>query len=82
MADMTEEELEKFPRELTSILQYVDLLKEVDTKNVAPTAQVTGQTNAFHEDVMRKDGAPPDALLACSPLPLSDHQILSPPAHG
>lgn len=79
---LTDGEVEKFAKELTSILQYVDMLQEVDTKNVEATAQVTGQRNVLREDVIRSDGASPDALLACSPLPLADHQIVSPSAHG
>ncbi len=80
--ELTESELEKFPKELTSILQYVDMLTEVDTANVPPTAQVTGQNNVFREDEIRPNGTSPDALLSCSPLPLTDHQIVSPSAHG
>jgi aspartyl-tRNA(Asn)/glutamyl-tRNA(Gln) amidotransferase subunit C len=79
---LSEEEVDKFSKELTSILQYVDMLKEVDTSKVEPTAQVTGQTNVFRDDVIRQKSTPPDALLNCSPLPISDHQIVSPSAHG
>lgn len=79
---LTGAEEEKFAQELTSILGYVDMLKEVDTSSVEATAQVTGQTNSFREDAVRTDGAPPDDLLGCSPLPVSDHQIVTPSAHG
>lgn len=79
---LTDEEAEKFTSELTSILQYVDMLGEVDTKGVEPTAQVTGQTNVFRADRVREGGTSPDALLGCSPLPIAEHQIVSPSAHG
>ena len=79
---LSEEEVEKFSKELTSILQYVDMLQEVDTSKVEPTAQVTGQTNVFREDEIRTQSTSPDELLKCSPLPLADHQIVSPSAHG
>ncbi len=79
---LTDTELEKFPKELTSILQYVDMLREVNTEGVEPAAQVTGQTNVFRDDVIRQNGISPDALLACSPLQISDHQIVTPSAHG
>jgi aspartyl-tRNA(Asn)/glutamyl-tRNA(Gln) amidotransferase subunit C len=79
---LTDEEVEKFAPQLTSILQYVDMLQEVDTSKVEPTAQVTGQTNSLREDVIRTQSTSPDALLAASPLPISDHQIVSPSAHG
>lgn len=79
---LTEAEVEKFAKEMTSILQYVDMLTEVDTSKVQPTAQVTGQTNVFREDAIRPAATLPDALLVCSPLPLANHQIVTPSAHG
>ena len=79
---LSDAEVEKFTKELTSILQYVDMLKEVDTSNVEPTAQVTGQTNVLREDVISPMLAAPDQLLASSPLPIIEHQIQTPSAHG
>ncbi len=79
---LSDSEVEKFTTELTSILNYVDMLQEVDTSKVEPTGQVTGQTNSFREDVLREGGTMPDKLLECSPLPISDHQIVTPSAHG
>ena len=79
---LSDEEVDKFSKELTSILGYVDMLQEVDTKNVPATAQVTGQENVFRPDEIRQGGTSPDALLATSPLPITDHQIVSPSAHG
>ncbi len=79
---LTDAEAAKMAQELTSILKYVDMLGEVDTKNVTPTAQVTGLQNVAREDVVRTDAAFPDDLLACSPLPIADHQISTSSAHG
>ena len=79
---LSEAEVTTFAKELTSILGYVEILGEIDTKNVIPTAQVTGQTNVLRPDVIRQQGTSPDALLECSPLTISDHQIVSPSAHG
>jgi len=81
--NLTDPEVEKFTTELTSILKYIDMLGEVDTKNVEATAQVTGQTNSFREDKIYKTPlASPDELLAASPLPIASHQIETPSAHG
>lgn len=79
---LTEDEVSRYSKELTSILQYVNVLQEVDTKGVEATEQVTGRTNALREDAIQNAGTDPDKLLSCSPLPLSDHQIVSPSAHG
>jgi len=73
-------EVEKFATELTSILDYVDMLQEVDTEGVEPTAQVTGLHNVFREDAVRAGGAAPDALLETSPLPIVERQIETPAA--
>lgn len=79
---LTDAEVKKFSTELTQILQYVDMLSEVDTKGVEPLAQVTGQANVFRDDALWLSPASPDSLLATSPLPIADHQIISPSAHG
>lgn len=80
--ELTPEEEEKMPKELSSILGYIDVLSELKTDDIEPTAQVTGLTNAFREDTVIPSTALPDALLACSPLPISEHQIEAPHAHG
>ena len=79
---LTSEEEKKMSKELSSILKYVDVLSEVNTDGIEPTAQVTGLENALREDIVKPSGALPDALLACSPLPIIEHQIQAPHAHG
>ena len=44
------EEKEKFEKQLSEILSYVEKLKEVDTKDVETTSQVTGLENVTRED--------------------------------
>ena len=48
--DLTEAEKEKYAGELSVVLDYVEMLNEVDTENVEETSQVTGL-----EDVTRED---------------------------
>jgi aspartyl-tRNA(Asn)/glutamyl-tRNA(Gln) amidotransferase subunit C len=80
---LSDDEVAKFATELTSILGYIDTLKEVSTEGVEPTAQVTGQTNVLRKDeIYTQPIAAPDDLLANSPLPIIDHQIQTPSAHG
>lgn len=79
---LTDEEVERFTPELASILTYVEKLSEVPTDGVEPTAQVTGLRNASREDMIRADAPTREELLATSPLPLVDHQIVTPSAHG
>lgn len=79
---LRDEEVAQYTKELGSILAYVDILKEVDTNGVEPTVQVTGLSNTLREDILRSSSTSPDALLSCSPLPLAQHQIQTPAAHG
>lgn len=79
---LTEEEVERYTTQLTSILSYVEMLQKVDTKNVAPATQVIGLSHVLRADEVRPALASPDDLLATSPLPLVDHQIETPSAHG
>lgn len=47
---ITDAEKEKFEKQLTETLTYIDELQEVPTKNVKPTAQVTELENVMRED--------------------------------
>ena len=65
---LTEEEKEKFASQLSSILDYVEQLKEVDTGGVEPTAQVTGLENVMREDKIEGcDKKTRDKLLKLAP---------------
>ena len=80
---LSDAEVEKMSKELTSILGYVDQLAEVDTTGVEPTAQATALTGVTREHSLREAPlASPDALLETTPLPIADHQIQTPSAHG
>lgn len=80
---LSDEEVAKYGSQLGKIIDYIDILKEVNTDGVEATAQVTGQTNSLRVDEVYKEPlASPDALLATSPLPIEDHQIETPSAHG
>jgi aspartyl-tRNA(Asn)/glutamyl-tRNA(Gln) amidotransferase subunit C len=65
---LSEEEIEKYSNQLSSILDYVEQLKEVDTQGVEPTAQVTGLENVMRQDVMAKcDNETMEKLIEISP---------------
>jgi len=48
--DLNDSEIEKYGQQLSGILSFIDQLKEVDTDDTQPTAQVTGMENIFRED--------------------------------
>lgn len=72
---LSDEEVKKFSTQLTNILQYIEVLAEVDTSAVLPTNQVTGLSNVMREDTVRGDWVKPEELLACSELPVESDQI-------
>jgi aspartyl-tRNA(Asn)/glutamyl-tRNA(Gln) amidotransferase subunit C len=47
---VTKEEETKLETQLSETLNYIEILKEVDTKNVEPIAHVTGLENVIRED--------------------------------
>ena len=49
---ISEEETEKFSIQLSSILDYVQQLQEVNTDGVIETSQVTGLENKMRQDVV------------------------------
>ncbi|MFH0840493.1 MAG: Asp-tRNA(Asn)/Glu-tRNA(Gln) amidotransferase subunit GatC [bacterium] len=48
--EINDEEAEKYSKELSKVVDYVDQLKEVDTEGVEPTAQVAGMVNQTRND--------------------------------
>lgn len=72
---LSEQELEKLSGQISGILDWVEMLKEVDTEGIKPTYQVTGINNVMREDE-EKRYANPDELLQNSPLEKKACQIL------
>lgn len=52
---LSDEETVKYQDQLSSILHYIGQLDEVDTKNVPPTAQVTGAANVLADDEIKNE---------------------------
>ena len=59
---LSAEELEKLQTDLSHILGYIDMLKEVDVSDVPPTAQATDLANVMREDEVRPSLAREDVL--------------------
>lgn len=72
---LTDEEVKKFGKQLSSVLEYIDILAEVDTKDVVETSQVTGLTNVMDKDEVIKGQSTKAELLKCSELPVDSGQV-------
>ncbi len=74
--ELTEEEIEVLTPQLGNILGFIDQLKEVDTINTEPTAQVTGLVDVFRADEFEDwDKSEVAAALSQSPSGLEGNQI-------
>lgn len=50
---LTEEEVRQYQEQLSSVLDYVELLNELDLEDVPPTAHAVARRNVFREDGAR-----------------------------
>ncbi len=73
--DLTDQEVESYTGQITSILNYVSVLEELDTASVPETSQVTGLSLTPRPDEEGESLCTPDELLLASPLPTDEHQI-------
>lgn len=60
---ITDDEAQKFTKELDAILEYVRQLDAVDVTGLQPTYQVTGLKNVTRQDELIDYGATRDDLL-------------------
>jgi aspartyl-tRNA(Asn)/glutamyl-tRNA(Gln) amidotransferase subunit C len=63
---LSEEEIETFGAQLSSILGHIQILQEADVSGISPTAHASRLTNITREDVARPS-YPPEVLLANAP---------------
>lgn len=59
---LSEEEIEKFGKQLVDILSFVDNLNSVETSDVEPLANITGKKNIFREDIVGESLSQEEAL--------------------
>jgi aspartyl-tRNA(Asn)/glutamyl-tRNA(Gln) amidotransferase subunit C len=50
---ITEEEAQKFSGQFTSIIDYFNMLNEVDTENIPPASETVNAKNILREDVVQ-----------------------------
>ena len=48
--ELTEEEKRNFTEQFNTILEYFEIINDLDTEDVPPTSHVLDVTNAFRED--------------------------------
>lgn len=61
--ELNEAEIDKYQKEFSEILSYVEQLSSVDTESVQPTYQVSGLSTVTRPDVELDYGASQEKLL-------------------
>jgi len=51
---LTPEEEQRHAETISVVLDYMEILNEVDTSGIEPTARVTGLSNIYREDVVEE----------------------------
>ena len=70
--NLTDEELTRMEGQLSRILEAIEVLRDVDTSQVGPTASVLPLANVMRDDEA-VDGISREAALANAPLREGDH---------
>src|SRR5262249_50251143 len=63
---ISDDEVELFSQQISAILEAMDVLRELATEGVEPTAQVTGLENVMRDDAVRPS-LPREQVLANAP---------------
>ena len=63
---LSEEDVDKFSEQLSNLLENFEVLQEVDTSNVPPTAQSIDLQNVVRDDEVASS-LPPSDVLANAP---------------
>ncbi|MGB9802225.1 Asp-tRNA(Asn)/Glu-tRNA(Gln) amidotransferase subunit GatC [Desulfofundulus sp.] len=64
--ELTDEEKQMFAKQLNAILEYAQMLNELNTDDIPPTAHVLPLKNVWREDEVGEH-LPPEEVLANAP---------------
>jgi aspartyl-tRNA(Asn)/glutamyl-tRNA(Gln) amidotransferase subunit C len=73
--DLTEEETEMFVSQFKDILDYVSILNEVDTENVAPAYLSSANKSVTREDEIQ-ESVPTQEFLSNAPQSKDDYVVI------
>lgn len=74
--DLSEKELEKFQKDFSAILEYVENLKKVNVDGVEPMAHSVKLANVYRQDSSEEQGTKlddPKKLLGAAPQTQGDY---------
>ncbi len=59
---LSDKEISKFQKQLSEVIDYINVLKHLDTSRTQPTSQVTSLENVFREDTVLPSMSQKEAL--------------------
>jgi aspartyl-tRNA(Asn)/glutamyl-tRNA(Gln) amidotransferase subunit C len=65
---LSEEDIARFQEQLSQIIDYFQVLQQLDTEGVEPTSHTLALENVMRDDEPRPS-FPPEAILANAPIP-------------
>lgn len=74
---LSDDDKKKFQKQLSEILDFVQILQQVDTSAVEPLHQISEQVNVWRDDV-EEECANRDSLVVCAPE--SEKNLIKTPA--
>jgi aspartyl-tRNA(Asn)/glutamyl-tRNA(Gln) amidotransferase subunit C len=77
---LSEEEVERFSRELSKVLDYIELIGQLDLEDVPPTSHVIDVENALRADEPRPSLPVEQALASAPDAALGGFRVPSPGA--
>lgn len=72
--ELSEDEKKHLHSEMDNIVEYVNMLAELDLKDIEPTAHAMPLTNVIREDI-EKESYPRDEMLENAPETVDDELI-------
>lgn len=60
--NLTEEQIEKYSNDFSSVMGYMEEIKNLDVENIPETARVTDEGNVFREDEVKPSFSQEQAL--------------------
>ena len=65
--ELSDEEVDRYQNEVSTILEMIGKLKEIDTDEAEPTYQVSGNNNVMRDDVISEDIVDSNKLIDLAP---------------
>ncbi len=60
--ELSNDEIERYQQQLSSILEYADRLKTLDTSKIPPTSSVLPARSRFRDDIPAESLSPADVI--------------------